>query len=408
MDIVWSEQTRRHKRSFQEVDQADQSASPPLSPNSSPDSNLRAQQHPRARNRRRLSSNTIVPSTLNQHRTSRPHSPVFATMASNSRPRSRVAPENRDRTAVIDLTTLDSDELEEVNVVPRNRLHSGRARQPPQLGRSDASLLEVIDLTEDLEPEIVASGARAWGGLHGRRRIHPRMRRQESPPLFVDAEPRRQDQAQGQDNARLIALNHRMRMRPIQGHMGQEFGEQPGGPHAALHVNHFVQEFLQQREHIYRIHDMAMPGIMDYANPAVRNRKPEYVAPPPAREGFTRSLNNLDEDDMVVCASCENELVYRKGVVESPTAKRGGKAPTKKEIEEQLDERPFWVINACSHVYCRKCFLHRNHGSNAPEGVQFREKRKSNKTNTKVPICSVEGCESEVKERKSWTGTFLS
>jgi hypothetical protein len=95
-------------------------------------------------------------------------------------------------------------------------------------------------------------------------------------------------------------------------------------------------------DHIQAMHDeQVMPGIMNYHNHAFVDRKPQHVAPPPAKDGFTRSP---EESQTIICPSCEEELVHRKD--EEPIVRKGGKAPTRKEREEH----PFWVLKECGHV----------------------------------------------------------
>jgi hypothetical protein len=89
-------------------------------------------------------------------------------------------------------------------------------------------------------------------------------------------------------------------------------------------------------------HGQAMPDRMNYERVPFGDRKPDHVAPPKAREGFTRSPT---ENDVVVCPSCDEELVHVKDA-EEPVFKKGGKAPTRKEREEH----PFWVVKECGHV----------------------------------------------------------
>ncbi len=54
-------------------------------------------------------------------------------------------------------------------------------------------------------------------------------------------------------------------------------------------------------------------------------RLPTYDAPPPARAGFTRDLN---EDDVLICPNCDDEL----GVGEDDT------------------KRQVWIVKSCGHV----------------------------------------------------------
>ena len=85
-----------------------------------------------------------------------------------------------------------------------------------------------------------------------------------------------------------------------------------------------------------------MPGPMDYGHVAFAERKPDHVAPPRVCSGFTRSPT---DDDIVICPSCEEELIHRKED-EEPPVKKGGKAPSRKDREEH----PFWVVKECGHV----------------------------------------------------------
>jgi len=85
-----------------------------------------------------------------------------------------------------------------------------------------------------------------------------------------------------------------------------------------------------------------LPGQMDYARAPFEERAPQHEPPPPAQEGFTRSPV---EGDMVICPSCDEELIHRKDTPDEVVIKKG-KAPTRKEREEH----PFWVLKECGHV----------------------------------------------------------
>jgi hypothetical protein len=106
-------------------------------------------------------------------------------------------------------------------------------------------------------------------------------------------------------------------------------------------------------DHIQMLEDAtAILGQMDRENLELRRRRddlaqagqgrPEHVPPPAAKAGFTRSPT---EEDVVICPSCEEELIHDKEPDE-PAVKKGGKAPTRKEREEH----PFWVVKSCGHV----------------------------------------------------------
>lgn len=225
--------------------------------------------------------------------------------------------EHRQSQTIIDLT----DDVDDEPAPVRNR---NRASRPPQLGRSDGSRLQdLIDLTDD--SDIIFTGERQ---LSPRRQsvARPLPPRTPSPPLFVPNRP------QHARSAGVVASPHTMGV--ITGavhHMGA-MGALPGALRnfLGIHVYHHDQ-FAQ-----------AMPGPMDYQHVAFVERKPDHVAPPRVPAGFTRSPT---DDDIVICPSCEEELIHRKETEEIP-AKKGGKAPSRKEREEH----PFWVVKECGHV----------------------------------------------------------
>lgn len=357
------------QRPFQEMSESDLSPTPSPSPSPPPPPPPQSRrQLPNPRPRPNWHSNslnprfpnrassishsgTIAPSAPNRRRASNSRSPSplsaipprarsgpSAAMSGNARPRPRAV--NHEH--VIDLTE-DLDEPEGASSPQRNRINGGRARRPPQFERRDASLLDnaanVVDLTDDMEPEVMITGERRLPAVrrgnqhgHGRGHIH---RRQESPSLFLPPEP----EAPNHPFAR--AFHHPLQaVRAVFGFM-----DRPGNPHEAVHAQQAAQNFYQEIQRI-GIHGMAEPfqnmPNMDYANAAIRNRKPDHNPPPPAREGFTRSPQ---EDDVIVCPSCDEELVDIKNVKE-PVVKKGGRAPTKKDQEEH----PFWAVQNCGHV----------------------------------------------------------
>lgn len=174
-----------------------------------------------------------------------------------------------------------------------------------------------------------------------------------------------------------------------------------------LRVMH--QDLMDQIHFMQHGQVQAMPNGLNYQNAAFADRKPEHVAPPPARSGFTRSPT---EDDVLVCPSCEEELIQNNDI-EEPALKKSGKAPTKKEREEH----PFWVVKECGHVscflnifrlvtntvqvYCNTCFQHR-----AKQGFN-EQTRQSGSKKSKGLACAVEDCECDVKGKDKWVGVFL-
>lgn len=340
----------------------------------------------------RYNSSTVPNNeTFFEHRrTSHPHNPPIHqnpsaadNMPQRSQSQQRPRLEHRTSQTLIDLTE-DADE----DRVPRTRTPS---QVPPQLGRSDAQRLgNIIDLTED-DAEVQITGARPRGlRISGRElpqpRPQPQLRphghppRSESPGLFFPE--RRMPEVvppvlvgrYGLQGLREDGL-HRLEI--------HEAIHNPGGV-----IARFVQQHIQ-----------AMPGQMDYQHAAFAQRKPDHIAPLPANAGFTRSPT---EKDIVICPSCEEELVHSKEIDEL-VAKKGGKAPTRKEREEH----PFWVIKECGHVYCNTCYQHRaTPVAKQPGNVSFRTSPPGGKGGKK-PLCAVEGCESDVKNKEKWVGVFL-
>lgn len=91
-----------------------------------------------------------------------------------------------------------------------------------------------------------------------------------------------------------------------------------------------------------------MPGMnLDYGLhpfPGQDERKEEFVPPPPAREGFTRSPK---EDDVVVCPACDEELMVDPMETEPGPEK---KPSARKKSKADRAEHPFWVVRECGHV----------------------------------------------------------
>ena len=268
-----------------------------------------------------------------RRRTSHPHNePLqrFADAMSNHRSQSIL----RSQASIIDLTD-DSDELPAPAPPPpprvRERSHSHR---PPQLGRSDAvGFGAFIDLTEDNEPDLIITGVQP--------RQHPRPPpRVPSPQLFIPESNVPPRNLLGQWRGRGDNGELQRQLPPIRG-MG-----------AVLHA---AQDFIMNRHNFFNVGvgngnlpnhiAQAMPQMMDYEAVAFGGppRRPEYTAPPEPQVGFTRSPL---EKDVIICPSCEEELVHNKNEDNEPPLKKNGKAPSRKEREEH----PFWVLKDCGHV----------------------------------------------------------
>lgn len=261
-----------------------------------------------------------------------------------SQPRPRL--EHRASQTIIDLT----DEPEEMSGPLPNAQPRNRPSRPPHLGRSDAvNLGDLIDLTDDAE-DVIFTGERHLPQQAARPRPRPYAPRvapaaavrAESPSLFL---PARHPHAPQMNHGGFNGL-------VPQGMFGHFFGrhEEPRaniGPGLGLgfHRHQLPRDVMDQLE-IARYHvqglAQAMPHGLDYQHAAFAEQKPEHVAPPPAREGFTRSPQ---EEHVLICPACEEELI-QNNEIEEPTVKKSGKAPTKKEREEH----PFWVVKDCGHV----------------------------------------------------------
>lgn len=308
------------------------SISPPAVQFREPSSALPSSRYPPA-----SSSNTptSAPSFFERRRTSHPHnrhvrplhraSEGMANISQSSQPTPRL--EHRSSQTIIDLT----DEPEETGAVSR-----GPSQRPPQLGRSDASgLTEFIDLTDD---DIVITGGRELPRPRPQENRHPReihfaAMRDDSPSLFLPAHPPRP-----QHSIRRVFANPMNAIGVALGFRIPEAGGPPAPHHGAFHAAHF----MEQMQLLHGMDAQNMPGLMDYRQPAFAAPKPEHVPPKPARENFTRSPK---EDDIIICPSCEEELVDKKEA-EEPIAKKTGRALSRKDREEH----PFWVIKECGHV----------------------------------------------------------
>ncbi|KAG4422972.1 hypothetical protein IFR04_003884 [Cadophora malorum] len=302
--------------------------------------------------------------------------------------------EHRASQTIIDLT----DEPEESPAPPRNVQPRNRPSRPPQLGRSDAvNLGDLIDLTDDsVEQDVIFTGERQLPAQVARHRPRVLARpavaaaaRADSPSLFLPARnppapiPRRFDGL----------VPHGLAFGDLLG----GFDEPRGGLGPGLGFGRFGRDFMDQLDMAQMVRNgqaQAMPHALDYQHAAFAEQKPEHIPPPAPRPGFTRSTK---EAHVLVCPSCEEELI-QNNEIEEPIVKKSGKAPTKKEREEH----PFWVVKDCGHVYCNACFQVRT--SSGKTG--FKESTKIGKK-AKTFTCAVEDCDSDIKAKEKWVGVFL-
>ena len=330
--------------------------------------------------------------SFGRRRTVHPHNPPmrrFHRSPEDMSQTTRLPPRLQHRaseTLTIDLTDENDD-------VPEEDTRSQR-RSPA--GRNSGVETNIIDLTNDNEVEITRIAPRPLPSIGDMdlNALPPARHR----PLFLPQEPPRN-------------IN---RVFPTHNPLHRGFHITAGGQGEIIF--HPSPDFL---EHIQMLEDaQAIVGQMDLQpqNGAPSHSRPDHVPPPPAMDGFTRSPT---EKDVVICPSCEEELIHDKKPDEL-VVKKGGKAPTRKEREEH----PFWVVKNCGHVgvlstyvcalanliqvYCNRCYQNRLPSKQQPAAVHFREKASTARgLKGMVPLCSVEECQSEVKNKDRWVGVFL-
>ncbi|RVX66905.1 hypothetical protein B0A52_09029 [Exophiala mesophila] len=106
------------------------------------------------------------------------------------------------------------------------------------------------------------------------------------------------------------------------------------------------------------------------------NQEP-YKAPPAAKEGFIRTL---DEESVVLCPMCGDELAVGDGA-----------------MKQQV-----WVIKGCGHVYCGECATNRHMTK-----VGKRDKGVVSGKSTPFKVCMVEGCSARVTNKQSMFAIYL-
>jgi hypothetical protein len=225
------------------------------------------------------------------------------------------------QTLTIDLTD-DNDDPPEEQPRPQARVHASRSS-----GFGEST---IIDLTDDNDIEITRVAPRPLPSIND---IGLNVPRNQLPPMnrrspFVPQEPARN-------------IN---RVFPARNPIPRGFHVTALGQGEVIF--HPSQDFL---DHIQMLEDaQAIIGQMDRhidlqrGNGGLSHPRPDHVPPAAAKDGFTRSPT---EKDVVVCPSCEEELIHDKDPDEL-ALKKGGKAPTRKEREEH----PFWVVKNCGHV----------------------------------------------------------
>jgi hypothetical protein len=203
--------------------------------------------------------------------------------------------------------------------------------QDPSDARRRLRIADIIDLTDDNDVEITRVAPRRAPSPNGMQRMGAALApiRNLEGRLMVHEE------------------GHPLR------HLNHVFpNDGAAAAHFDYHANMMYRRAEGQMLRILEGPDFLQVLAGQLQDPAPINQgpqKPDHVPPEPAKDGFTRSPT---EKDVVICPSCEEELVHDKDP-EEPVVKKGGKAPTRKEREEH----PFWVVKACGHV----SFLPPNH-----------------------------------------------
>ncbi|KAG9237731.1 hypothetical protein BJ875DRAFT_481032 [Amylocarpus encephaloides] len=335
---------------------------------------------------------------MQTHRRNGPTEDMSNQMHSQSRPNLQ----HQASQTIIDLT----DESELNNAASRHPEAGGRSQRPPQLGRSDGSqLMEVVDLTEESgEPEMLITGTRAVSGPPPVWPDRPRLR-PDPAAHFVPPRQQLPPPAEGP----LQAMRRRIVANSVVASAAATvaaYGIRGRRPNPQtdhiLDATAFINRLGRMRAQ-GQAANVHLPGHLDYEGAPFGPRKPEHVPPKPVGKGFTRSAN---QEDVIVCPSCDEELVHHKDI-EEPVAKKYGRAPTRKEREEH----PFWVLKDCGHVYCNRCYQGRSTTSKAvgrPENINFPEVTKVYRHRSlKTIVCAVEGCDTEVRNKDKWVGVFL-
>ena len=235
---------------------------------------------------------------------------------------------------VIDLT----DDADPPSSQPRRS--SQRSGPPPHLDRSDSIQLghEIITIDSDEEEDVVITGERNRPGPPAAQRYHGRIaapagafaRAPPPAPRQVSLPPRHPRH----DAHFQWGIDMQGRLQDLLGGFG------------ALAGGHYFFGGAD-RDDIELVAAPRMPGMdLNYDRDAFAHRQPrkeEFVPPPPAQDGFTRSPK---EDDVIVCPGCDEELQVdpadEPGPEKKPSARKKSKA--------DRAEHPFWVLRDCGHV----------------------------------------------------------
>ncbi|KAK7697105.1 hypothetical protein SLS64_013898 [Diaporthe eres] len=320
---------------------------------------------------------------------------------------------------------FDDDEEEEDGGIalyqpPRNpRRHMSQNGRMPSLNRSDGSILNgnaaaaVIDLTLDSPDDNIPADRRLPPPQAAAQLNQPANRNHRRLPAPASPAPA----------AAGAAPAHR-----VQYH---DFGRHLIGSIRGLLPGLLAQAVNNPREAADVQFVGAVPAFPMNPNPLAGNPpefnyqangfggyggrqptpKPDFQAPPPSRPGFTRDTRpdggdaSADEELVVVCPSCDNELKYSPD--DEDDSPRPAKKPRGKKSQE---EHHFWAVKNCGHVYCKNCYDNRKKHSKGKDSAAaktgFRFQPSETSKSIKI-FCAVDDCESEVSPNAAWVGIFM-
>ncbi|KAK5994390.1 hypothetical protein PT974_04864 [Cladobotryum mycophilum] len=289
-----------------------------------------------------------------------------------------------DEAPVIDLTdepdspvNRATPQVQQQNTVGRNprRTNSQRA-SPPRLSRSDSTLMgqnaSVIDLTMD-SPED----------------------EHRTNPEFLRARQHQQERRQYQNQRNQLAADHLYQLGLIapNDRRANTFAQRVVDIISADIRADFRADIFRgfQPPVVARNHVPARPS----------SPKPAMEDTPSTKEGFTRNTcANPDEEMVVVCPCCNEELAYDP----NESAQSAG---TKKR-KRVVGEHHFWALKKCGHVYCAECFENRRPNKALPMGAGFRlPPGKTSTPNANEIRCVVENCDTKAAAKTEWVGIFL-
>lgn len=261
----------------------------------------------------------------------------------DSPPRSRAQPSTG--SAIIDLTeepdSPPRDSRSERHSQTQGHAHRHPRRtnsqrvSPPSLERTDGSSSiprsmrmssQIIDLTVDSpddEQPVLPFGIRptpTWPPNHHHHHHH-----------HHHAPPRPRPQA-GDEIVRVGVVHN-----PGRGGMLRNIGFGTLGRRLAGYLGAEIIEYALSG------HNAPIP----HPESARASPKPALEEPPKARAGFTRDTNAEPEnDEIVVCPCCEEELAYDPNETASSTTI----SPNSKKRKRSPGEHHFWALKKCGHV----------------------------------------------------------